>query len=166
MKIIKDTRANVAVIEHNGESYTFDVGGIMAEDALGVDAKIFSATTMLSRLYHLKGAANNLYYAEKLRLSREYWNHATDEAVGLVGKQKRSATDLTTWLQGQPSYQVLRETRDWLDDNIKGLVEAWIPRLRDLRYSSTTGEKQAVGAVPPQTRYAPVPVQQQPTGAR
>lgn len=176
MKFTNDVRANVAHVEIDGDTYEFNMAKIQAQDARGIDERLYLATTMLSRLHFIKGKANSAYYRMKQALASQYWSIAAEKnfaALGLPadGKgQKPGSTHLTGWMQAQPDYQNLRELRDWTEDAITAMTTVWIPRLRDLSTQTSVGERETAGTKPPQSPeplpFAPPPVQGQGAGVR
>jgi hypothetical protein len=178
LRLVQDFHRGVAVIEFEGQRYTFNLAEIQAPEAVGVDRRLYEATTMLQRLVQMKSKANTTYYKTKLRLDMEYWMKSPEE-LGLGPKQKQTQTHCNLWMQAQDEYCNLREVRDFIEDTITSLTTAWIPRLRSFSESTNVGERESHGVKPreattpypeappppPPVKHSPPPIPPAATGA-
>lgn len=149
-----DPQRNFAQIVFDGQVYVFDFNAILREHSSGVEASLYAATTMLSRLTHLKALVVRHHASVKYRLQAEFWNLAkrADAHVhlGLPEGKKATASHCTDyWMKAHPTYQDSRQIRDYIEDATRDLLSAHIPRLRGLAEGNRIAEHQTSGARPP-----------------
>lgn len=149
-----DPHRNFAQIVFEGQVYVFDFSAILRENSSGVEAALYAATTMLSRLTHLKPLVVRHHARVKHQLHSEYWSLAkrADAHVHLGLPEGKKGTDshcTNYWMKAHPTYQASRQIRDYLEDATRDLLQAQIPRLRGLAEGNRIAEHQVSGARPP-----------------
>ncbi len=149
-----DPQRNFAQIVFGGQVYVFDFNAILREHSSGVEASLYAATTMLSRLTHLRALVVRDHASVKYQLHSQYWSLAkrADYHVHLGipdGKKPTDSHFKDYWLRACPTYQESRQIRDYIEDATRDLLSAHIPRLRGLAEGSRIAEHQTSGARPP-----------------